>query len=215
MNRKKQILAILLVVFAGAIIYSVVRFPKQQRIGSVPPRPAPQPARRPAPAAAPARPAPAGRGERLHLEVLNREGGSTTVRRDLFAPIFRDEVKSAPFKPLPPPPKPLPLPPKSQLPEQPQAQPQQAPPPGPPPPPPMPNFTFLGFLKKGGEQRVFISSEKEIYVVKKGSIIAGNYEVTNLTDDAITIASRSGAGEVVIPLVEHRGLTPRGGRRAP
>jgi len=151
----------------------------------------------------------------VHLEVFDGAVGSAAVRRDLFSPIFREEVKAPPFRPLPPPPKALPLPPKPQgQPVQPQAQ-VQAPPPGAPPPPPMPNFTFLGFLKKrGGDERVFISLDKEIYVVKKGSIIAGNYEVSNLTDDAITIASRSGQGEVVIPLVENKSLVPRTGRGA-
>ena len=57
----------------------------------------------------------------------------------------------------------------------------------------MPKFTFLGFLKKGGHQTVFLSNDREIFLVKQGSVIAGNYEVTSLTDEAITITSRSGS----------------------
>lgn len=210
MNQKKQLLAVLLFVFVGAVIFSVVRFPRQQRGGTATAPPS-APTPRKSTAAAPT----AAGGERLRLDLFEREQQSaTTTRRNIFSPIFRDEVKAPPFRPLPPPPRPLPLPPQTQPVPVPPPQ-MEPPPPQPPAPPPMPTITFLGFLKKGGEQRVFISVENQIHVVKQGSIIAGKYQVTSLTNDAITITARSGGGETVIPLVESSSLTPRSGRRAP
>ena len=211
MNRQKLVLCLLLLVFAAAVFYSFLRSPKQQVVPLK---------NRPGALATIARnkgvtPSPqSGAGDSgLHLELLNREQPPFAgYRRNIFSPIFSEEVKALPFKPLPPPPRPVaPPPPPPPAPVQP-----------PPPPPPSPEeianqlaenelskFTFLGFLKKDGEKTVFLSSNNEIFLAKKGSNLGQKFQVADLTDDAITIRSKVGGRELVIPLVENRVLSTR------
>jgi hypothetical protein len=207
MNRKKLILCLLLLGLAGSIAYSVLRAPKQSRVATLKYRPGGA-----APAARKgAAPLPAEADDaKVHLELLDREAPRFSgYRRNIFSPIFKDEVKLPPFKPLPPPPRPvLPLPPPPAPP---------APAPAPPPAPTaediaageLAKFTFLGFLKKNGERTVFLSSNNEIFLVKKGSNLGTKYQVTDLTEDAITIKSVAGGRELVIPLLENRALSTR------
>ncbi|HEY5512847.1 MAG TPA: type II secretion system protein PulP, partial [Geomonas sp.] len=158
-----------------------------------------------------AAPLPEADDAKVHLELLDREAPRFSgYRRNIFSPIFKEEVKLPPFKPLPPPPRPvLPLPP-----------PPPAPPAPAPAPPPAPTaediaagelakFTFLGFLKKNGERTVFLSSNNEIFLAKKGSNLGTKFQVTDLTEDAITIKSVAGGRELVIPLLENRALSTR------
>ncbi len=70
----------------------------------------------------------------------------------------------------------------------------------------MATFTFLGFLKKDNKKTIFLSNGKEIFVVKKGDKISGKYDVTAVTEEALTITSIQSGGEVVIPLVENSPL---------
>jgi len=207
MNRKKLILCLLLLGLAGSIAYSVLRAPKQPRVATLKYRPGgAAPAARKG--AAPLREAD---DAKVHLELLDREAPRFSgYRRNIFSPIFKEEVKLPPFKPLPPPPRPvLPLPP-----------PPPAPPAPAPAPPPAPTaediaagelakFTFLGFLKKNGERTVFLSSNNEIFLAKKGSNLGTKFQVTDLTEDAITIKSVAGGRELVIPLLENRALSTR------
>jgi len=208
MNRKKLVLCLLLLVLVASIAYSVWRTPRQQRVAAL--------KYRPGAAALTVRKgiAPPPRGEaddaRVHIELLDRElPRYSGFRRNIFSPIFREELKLPPFKPLAPPPRPvLPLPPP------PPPLPVQAP----PPPPPtvdeiaareLAKFTFLGFLKKDGARTVFLSSNNEIFLAKKGSNLGTRYQVTDLTADAITIKMLAGGRELVIPLVENRALSTR------
>jgi hypothetical protein len=71
----------------------------------------------------------------------------------------------------------------------------------------MATFTFLGFLKKESRKTIFLSNGKEIFLVKKGDRIAGKYDVTSLTDEALTISSLQDGGEILIPLVENKPLS--------
>jgi hypothetical protein len=207
MNRQKLILFVLLLAFAGSLAYSYLRFPRQREVAQL--------ANKPGVAAPVARKAGATQPKvavdegRVHLELLGRElPRFSGFRRNIFSPIFREEVKLPPFKPLPPPPKPvlaLPPPPRPQ------------PLPAPPPPPTLEQiadselakFTFLGFLEKNGEKTVFLSSNNEIFLAKKGSNLGQKFQVTGLTSDAITIKSVEGGREIVIPLVENRALSTR------
>lgn len=219
MNRQKLILCLLLAMLAVAIGYGFLRSPKQQRVASLTYRSGvPAQPRKPTvtpPRPAPGAPVPAASQSQVHLALLNQERGRYAgYRRNLFSPIFKEEVKLPPFKPVP---IPLPLPPR----------PAAVPPPltaqpvAPPPPPPpseedliareMAKFTFLGFLKKGDERTVFLSKDREIFLAKRGSTLAGKYQVSGLTDDAITIKSLAGGKELVIPLVENRSLVRRTG----
>jgi len=70
----------------------------------------------------------------------------------------------------------------------------------------MAKFTFLGFLKKDNRKTIFLTNGKEIFLVKKGDKLSGRYDVTALTDEALTITSIQDGGEIVIPLVESRPL---------
>ena len=73
----------------------------------------------------------------------------------------------------------------------------------------MAKFTFLGFLKKEGRKTIFLSKGNEIILVKKGDKIDNRFEVTNLTDEALTITSTTESGQIVIPLVENSPLRAR------
>ena len=207
MNRKKLALCLLLLALAASIVYGVLQSPKEQRVTTLKYRPGVA-----APAAGRgAPPSRSGAGDSgVHLALLDRElPRFSGFRRNIFSPIFREEVKPPPFKPLalPPPPRPVTA----------QA-PASLPPPPPPPPPPtadevaaveMAKFTFLGFLKNGGQRTVFLSSNNEIFLAKKGSLLGAKYRVSDLTDDAITIKPIAGGRELVIPLVENRVLSAR------
>ena len=74
----------------------------------------------------------------------------------------------------------------------------------------MAQFTFLGFLKKDNKKTIFLSSNNEIFLVKKGDTIAGKYQVADITDEMITIRSSANGGEIIIPLVENRPLNTAG-----
>lgn len=211
MNRQKLALALLLLALAGSLVYSFLRAPKQQQVATL--------KNRPGVAATVVREgkkgAAAPKGDqtgRVHLELLDRDQpGFAGFRRNIFTPVFKDEMKPAPLK-LPPPPPPVKLPP----PPPPAPMPAQVAPPPPVPPTEeqkdaieLAKFTFLGFLKKNGERTVFLSSNNEIFLAKKGSSVGTKFQVTDLTDDAITIKSVSGGRELVIPLVENRSLSTR------
>jgi hypothetical protein len=208
MNRKKLVLFLLLLVLAGSIVYSVLRSPKVLRVASLKYRPGGLPAQGKVSA-----PLPRGEADdaRVHLELLDRElPRFSGFRCNIFSPIFREELKLPPFKPLPPPPRPVMTlpPPPAPAPALVQAAPA----------PPtadeiaaseLAKFTFLGFLKKDGARTVFLSSNNEIFLAKKGSNIGTKFQVADLTADAITIKSIAGGRELVIPLVENRALSTR------
>lgn len=229
MNRKKLALCLLLLAFAGSVVYSIVGSPKEKRVTTLKNRPgaAAPVARKPAAVAAPKRAPNAAPNAapkvansdpgRLRLELLDQEAQRFNgFRRNIFSPIFREEVKLPPFKPLPPPPRPV----------------AKLPPPPPPMPMPMPvmpqpptpdqiadselsKFTFLGFLKKNAERTVFLSSNNEIFLAKKGSKLGNKFQVADVTDEAITIKALTGGREIVIPLVENRTLSRRTSIRTP
>jgi hypothetical protein len=71
----------------------------------------------------------------------------------------------------------------------------------------MARFTFLGFMKKDSKKTIFLSSDKDIFLVKQGDRIAGRYDITNITDESLTISSSDDGGEIIIPLVENRTLS--------
>lgn len=202
MNRQRLILFLLLVVLALSIGYSVWRMPRQEK---APAGAAPRP-RVPAKASSKAKtvpPPPEDKVVRLDLLECPRTG-FTGFRRDIFKPLFYDESKVPPAplrlpKPVPPPPS---------LPTRPPVMPP--PPAGGIEPPPvvrdMARFTFLGYLKKDNRKTVFLSKDKEILLVHQGDKIGGKYEVTSVTDNALSIRVLSDGSEIVIPLVENRPL---------
>jgi hypothetical protein len=95
------------------------------------------------------------------------------------------------------------------------AKPSPLPPPAPMPEPPpmqrdMAQFTFMGFLKKDNRKTIFLSSNNEISLVKKGDMIAGKYLVANITDEMLSIRSSENGMEIIIPLIENRPLNVPG-----
>lgn len=199
MNRQRLILSILLVVFVVAAIVSYIRMPRQQTVSKVTSPPT-KVSRSPKPSGAVATD-----DRKLRLDLLectsNRFAG---FRRNIFRPIFRGETKQS---------RPLPLTlPKAVPPPPPPAVPVVLPPPMPVAPQPpqvvrdMAKFTFLGFLKKDNHKTIFLARDKEIILVRQGDKIAGNYEATTITDEALSIRSLTDGSEMVIPLVENRPL---------
>ena len=194
MNRKKLILSILLLVFVLAAIVSYLKMPRQQTVSQL--KNAPEKSDRPRKSSTAAVPD----DRKLRLDLLECPPDQFAgFRRNIFRPIFRDETKMPP--PVPVLPKPVPPPPPVAL-----------PPPMPVVPQPpqvvrdMARFTFLGFLKKDNRKTIFLARDKEIVLVRQGDKIAGNYEATTITDEALSIRSLSDGSEMVIPLVENRPL---------
>ncbi|SNB45281.1 hypothetical protein [Geobacter sp. DSM 9736] len=211
MNRQKLILAILVVLLILSLVYSFWRMPRQQAADTKKGAPSVAPAQRrpikPAAGAQSAAAAPQKRDDRkLHLDLLDSAPPAFAgFRRNIFQPIFREEAKVAPSPPPAPPVRRLPVPPPPPI---------SPPPPAPPAaaePTPvqreMARFTFLGFLKKDNRKTIFLSSNNEIFLVKKGDKIAGKYEVSNITDEALSISILPDGGEIVIPLVENKPLS--------
>ena len=67
-------------------------------------------------------------------------------------------------------------------------------------------------MAEDGQKTVFLSKNNEIFLAKKGTLLANRFKVTDLTDEAITIKSDVGSREIVIPLVEMRALSTRRGQ---
>ncbi len=70
----------------------------------------------------------------------------------------------------------------------------------------MSRFTFLGFLQKENRKIIFLSRDREIFLVKKGDKLAGKYDVASITDDALTIKLAETGEQLVVPLQENRAL---------
>lgn len=208
MNRQKLILFILLILLVLSIGYSWWRMPREQRVAKLTYAPgmrAPTPRKTAPPPKAMAPAPPLATDEKtVHLSQLDKTAAAFKgYRRNIFRPIFHEEIKEI-----------LPLPPLTKV----------APPPVPPPPPPpmpvappvpeltplqrdMAQFTFLGFMKKDGQKTIFLAKDKDILLVKKGDRIAGKYEATGITEERLTIKALDGSGEIVIPLVESKPLS--------
>jgi hypothetical protein len=196
MNRQKVILAAVLALFAISLVYSFTHQPSLKTVATL--------KYTPGTTADVSRQVNRLRDDtKLHLELLDQElPRFSGFRRNIFQPIFHEEMKSPPIlaKPtLPIPPPPMPAPPPS-------------PPPAPAPDPArteIARFTFLGFLQKDNRKIVFLSRDKDIVLAKKGDKIAGKYEVANITDEALTINLPASGEQIVIPLVENKPLRSR------
>lgn len=71
-------------------------------------------------------------------------------------------------------------------------------------------FTFLGFLDKGGEKTVFLSSGGALFTVKRGEHFGPNREflVAGLDDKMLTVQRNGGGSKMQVPLVENQQLQP-------
>jgi len=215
MNRKKLALFVLLIVLVLAVVWSFMTVPRQKTVRTLKYAPGQkQAAVTPAAATravntAPQTSAPAAAGDErtLRLDLLEREqSGFKGYRRNIFKPIFMDEIMVMKQKAVAI--KPPPMPPVAYVP----------PPVVAPPPVAQPEtlqstlarFVFLGYLKKDNRKTIFLSKDKDIILVRKGDKFAGRYEAKSVTDQALTIVATDTGAEIVIPLIENQPLFAAG-----
>jgi len=213
MNRQKLTLFILLIVLVLAVVWSFMSVPRQKTVKTLKYAPGQKQAAVTTAAATPAvtaaaqTPAPAAVGDErtLRLDLLEREqSGFKGYRRNIFKPIFMDDLrlmkqKALAFKPPPLPPVAV-LPPKV---EPPIAQPETL-------KSTLARFVFLGYLKKDNRKTIFLSKDKDIILVRKGDKFAGRYEAKSVTDQALTIVATDSGDEIIIPLFENQPLMAAG-----
>lgn len=200
MNRRKLILAILLIIFAVAVVTSFLRLPPQHTVTKLKYTSGMK--------AEASRTAVKAQDEKkLRLDLLDKDQPRFSgFQRNIFRPIFTVEMKSPlyplhagkPVLPVPPPPPPPPLPPPYVEPSPAQKAMED-----------VGRFTFLGFLQKENSKIIFLSRDNEIILVRKGDKIAGKYEVASITDEALTINLPATGEQIVVPLMENRALKRR------
>lgn len=125
---------------------------------------------------------------------------------------YRGVIRN-PFQPLYPPPPPSPVTALKPLP--------------PPVPTPFPIITargpspaqiesgrikFLGFLQKEGDRKVFLSKEKEVFIVKRGDSI-GIFQVGEISDNSVTLIARDTKEEFKLIIEEVKPTKPVPGVR--
>lgn len=75
---------------------------------------------------------------------------------------------------------------------------------------------FLGFLQKEGDRKIFLSKDKEVFIVKKGDNI-GVFEVGEISDNSVTLIARDTKEEFRLSIEDVKptkpGILPGSGRR--
>jgi len=199
MNRQRLILFVLVIVFVLAVMWSYTAIPRPKTVATL--KYSPNQQSRPTELTTKVASAEKPDNRVLNLRMLEQEHSSFKgYRRNIFKPIFVDEFKmlkqkAVAIKPpaLPPPPPPQVIAPAEPV----IAKPVSA---------PLAHFTFLGFLKKDSQRTIFLAKDKDIILVKKGDKIAGRYEASSITDQALTLLVTDTGDEIVIPLIENRSL---------
>lgn len=205
MSRQRLILSVLLVMLLLAMVWSYYSYPRAKTVSPLkyPPGSHIVAEKKRAPVMAPK--VSRNEGSALRLDLLDREQSTFKgYRRNIFKPIFVDELKvmkqmASALKPVLPPVQPqksVPVPPTVPVvavPETPHRE--------------LARFTFLGFLKKDNRKTIFLAKDKDIILVKKGDAFAGRYEAASLTDQALTILVTDTGEEIVIPLIESKPLS--------
>jgi len=201
-NRQKALLFCLLLLLVLVIIWSYARMPRQKKASALKYAPGGRAA-----STVRSEPGATARGgerignARLRLDLLDREAPEFRgYRRDIFKPVFVDEIKMARLKLAAAKSRRSPLHARPVVPVVPAATAK--------PRLELARFTFLGFLQKDRRKIVFLSRDREIILVRKGDTFAGRYEAASITDQALTIRVKDSGEEIVIPLVEHSSLRP-------
>ena len=214
MNRQKLALFILLIVLVLAVVWSFMSVPRQKTVAKLKYAPGQTQPTVKAATATPAAnatkqasaPTVTGDERILRLDLLEREqSGFKGYRRNIFKPIFTDEIrmmkqKALAFKPPPLPPVAV-VPPKVVPPPVAQQETLRS---------TLARFVFLGFLKKDNRKTIFLSKDKDIILVRKGDKFAGRYEAKSVTDQALTIVATDSGEEIIIPLLENQPLVAAG-----
>jgi len=77
-------------------------------------------------------------------------------------------------------------------------------------------FKFLGFLQKEGDKKVFLSRDKEVFIVKKGDSVS-MFQVADIAENTVTLISRDSNEEFKLIIEDVKptkpGTAPGGGRR--
>jgi hypothetical protein len=201
MSRKRLILAILLVLLAVAMIWSYVSYPRPKTVSTLKYAPGArvqaEKRREPVVQRTAPRPAPRPADNLLRLDLLDREQPVFKgYHRNIFRPLFVDELKLMKQKAVVAMPTPPPVPKAAPV------QPVVAEPPR----RELARFTFLGFLKKDGHKTIFLAKDKDIILVREGDVIAGRYKAVSVTDQSLSLVVGGSGEEIVIPLVENRAL---------
>jgi hypothetical protein len=193
MNRQRMILFILVIIFGIAALWSYNAMPRPKTVNTLTYMPGQQAKSVVAATDKPVHEA--DDGSRLNISLLDKEPeGFKGYRRNIFKSVFVDEVKVVKQKAvaIKPPPVLPPVPVQPVI-----VQPETA---------PLARFTFLGFLKKGSVRTIFLAKDKDILLVKKGDKVAGRYEATEISDQALTLTVTDTGDKIVIPLIENRPL---------
>ena len=84
-----------------------------------------------------------------------------------------------------------------------------------PPPPPDPfqelvkQFRYVGFLRDGKAATAFIVQGQQVLTVAVGEVVADRFQVTEIGEDFIVLASPAGDKQARLPLAGEAGATPR------
>lgn len=194
MNRQRLILFILVILLGIAVLWSYSAIPRPKTVGTLNFKPGQQ--AKPMVSVIGKNTYDADDGTRLKIALLDNEpAGFKGYRRNIFKPLFVDELIIAKEKAVAvkPPPQIISAVPVNPV----IIQPETA---------PLARFTFLGFLKKGTVKTIFLANEKDILLVKKGDKVAGRYEATDISDQALKLTVTDTGDEIVIPLIENRPL---------
>jgi len=133
-----------------------------------------------------------------------RSGGLPRLKLEMLAlpraPYPTDEQNIFGTPPPPPPPRPL----------------EAAQPASPPPPPPpdpfqelVKQFRYVGFLRDGKAATAFIVQGQQVLTVAVGEVVAGRFQVTEVGEDFVVLASPTGDKQARLPLAGEAGVTPR------
>ena len=133
-----------------------------------------------------------------------RSGGLPRLKLEMLAlpraPYPTDEQNIFGTPPPPPPPRPL----------------EAAQPASPPPPPPpdpfqelVKQFRYVGFLRDGKSATAFIVQGQQVLTVAVGEVVAGRFQVMEVGEDFVVLASPAGDKQARLPLAGEAGVTPR------
>jgi hypothetical protein len=133
-----------------------------------------------------------------------RSGGLPRLKLEMLAlpraPYPTDEQNIFGTPPPPPPPRPL----------------EAAQPASPPPPPPpdpfqelVKQFRYVGFLRDGKAATAFIVQGQQVLTVAVGEVVAGRFQVMEVGEDFVVLASPAGDKQARLPLAGEAGVTPR------
>ena len=200
MSRQRLILTLVFGLLLLALGYAYWATPRQQKVAAKTPTKAAEKRGSDAKAATST---PQGT---LRLDLLQREDEEFSgSKRDLFS------LRKAP-PPPPPMPPPIQMPVQSLLPSTPAVDQEagavaRA----------LGQFTFLGFLQKDGAKTLFLSSQGEIFVAKKGDAFGKQKEfvISDVSAETLTIRQGSGPGIITVSLKEQQPLAPTPSRPQP